>query len=39
MTRSQAFAKIAEENYLHRVSKKQSKIIFVITSSNFHKLW
>jgi len=24
---------------LHRVSKKTSKIIFVITTSNFHQIW
>jgi len=27
------------QNTLHRVSKKTSKIIFVITTSNFHQIW
>jgi len=27
------------KTYVHRVSKKTSKIIFVITTSNFHPIW
>jgi len=26
-------------SFLHRVSEKTSKIIYVITTSNFHQIW